>query len=199
MIDFWNKRYSGDEYAYGTKPNGFFKDQIKKLNPGRIFLPAEGEGRNGVYAAKLGWDVFASDISKEGMRKALALAEEQRVDIKYSVEPLESMVLPSSTFDASAFIFVHLNPEIFKNVLQNTVRSLKSEGTLIFECYSKNQLGRDSGGPKSAELLYTIPELEYSLKLNDMKILQMEEKEIRLSEGVFHNGDAIVIRAVAKK
>lgn len=52
MKDFWNERYATDVYAYGTEPNAYFKaclDTIPK--PGRLLLPAEGEGRNAVYAA----------------------------------------------------------------------------------------------------------------------------------------------------
>jgi hypothetical protein len=59
MIDFWNARYSAAEYAYGTEPNAFFKAQLDQLTPGRLLLPAEGEGRNAVYAAKKGWEVAA--------------------------------------------------------------------------------------------------------------------------------------------
>jgi hypothetical protein len=48
----WNDRYSNSAFAYGEEPNNFFKEQIEKLNPETILFPAEGEGRNAVYAAK---------------------------------------------------------------------------------------------------------------------------------------------------
>ena len=71
MKDFWNQRYAADEYAYGTAPNAFFKAVLDPLPPGRILLPAEGEGRNAVYAAKLGWEVVAFDQSEGGQKKAM--------------------------------------------------------------------------------------------------------------------------------
>ena len=70
MQDFWNKRYKQKEYAYGEQPNRFFKEQIQNLSPGKALFPAEGEGRNAVYAAQLGWEVEAFDISEEGKNKA---------------------------------------------------------------------------------------------------------------------------------
>jgi len=76
MIDFWNARYAAAEYAYGTEPNAFFKAQLDQLTPGRLLLPAEGEGRNAVYAAKKGWEVVAFDQSDAGQKKALKLAKE---------------------------------------------------------------------------------------------------------------------------
>lgn len=45
----WNKRYSSEEYIYGTEPNEFFRQQIDLMDTGKLLLP--GEGRNAVYAA----------------------------------------------------------------------------------------------------------------------------------------------------
>jgi hypothetical protein len=55
----WNERFSNAEFVYGELPNEYFREQIDKLPVGKILLPAEGEGRNGVYAARLGWQVSA--------------------------------------------------------------------------------------------------------------------------------------------
>lgn len=66
MNDFWNERFAAKEYVYGTDPNSFYKEQLLLLETGSVLFPAEGEGRNAVYAAKLGWDVTAFDSSTEG-------------------------------------------------------------------------------------------------------------------------------------
>ena len=74
MQDFWNSRYSAEEYAYGTTPNEFLKSVLISRNiTGKILFVAEGEGRNAVYAAKKGLDVYAFDIAEEGRKKALTL------------------------------------------------------------------------------------------------------------------------------
>jgi len=85
LQQFWDERYSQPEYAYGREPNVFFREQIEPLQPGRLLMPAEGEGRNGVYAARKGWVVDAFDISEKGREKALRLAEEMGVAIHYQV------------------------------------------------------------------------------------------------------------------
>jgi len=64
--DTWDQRYADSEYVYGTSPNDFFKQELDKLGPGKILLPAEGEGRNAVYAAEKEWDVWVFDQSEEG-------------------------------------------------------------------------------------------------------------------------------------
>jgi len=71
----WNHRYADSECIYGTKPNDFFKQELDILVPGKILLPAEGEGRNAVYAAEKGWIVSAFDQSDESRKKALLLLD----------------------------------------------------------------------------------------------------------------------------
>jgi hypothetical protein len=44
--DFWNSRYSELEFAYVTKPNGFFQEQINKIIPGKVLFLGEGEHKN---------------------------------------------------------------------------------------------------------------------------------------------------------
>lgn len=85
MKAFWNQRYDEPEYAYGTQPNLFFKDQLDQLTPGKLLMPAEGEGRNAVYAAGKGWEVTAFDSSSSGQKKALRLAQEKKVTLNYLV------------------------------------------------------------------------------------------------------------------
>jgi hypothetical protein len=55
--NMWNERYMDNEFVYGKEPNVFFKEWIQKFEPGSILMPADGEGRNGIFAAQLGWNV----------------------------------------------------------------------------------------------------------------------------------------------
>ena len=75
MKNFWNERYDQDAYCYGTNPNLFFSQSLEKFSPGKILLPAEGEGRNAVFAAQKDWEVLAFDWSEAGQTKALKLAK----------------------------------------------------------------------------------------------------------------------------
>ena len=79
--EFWDMRYGDKDYAYGTEPNVYFKSFIDSNSSGKMLLPGEGEGRNAVYAAINGWDVYAVDQSQAGMEKAKKLAELNDVTI----------------------------------------------------------------------------------------------------------------------
>ena len=77
MKEMWNQRYAEHELVYGEAPNTFLKAFIDREEPGSILLPAEGEGRNAVYAASMGWEVFAMDFSTVAQEKALRRARQR--------------------------------------------------------------------------------------------------------------------------
>jgi len=171
--EFWNERYSSNEFAYGTEPNIYFKNELDKLVPGNLILPGDGEGRNSVYAAKNGWKVDAIDFSTVAKEKALKLAGENSVEINFEVADLAEYKPKTNYYDAAAIIFLHLNPKIRSDVHSKVVDSLKPGGTLIQEVYEKEQLGKDSGGPQNIDMLYSKEELEDDFKL--MKIIVLEK------------------------
>ena len=51
MKEFWDERYKGSSYVYGKEPNVYLKRKLAELKAGSILFPAEGEGRNAVFAA----------------------------------------------------------------------------------------------------------------------------------------------------
>ena len=108
----WDKKYSDGAYAYGTDPNVFLKGELARLDPGTVLFPAEGEGRNAVFAAKLGWAVSAFDISAKGRDKAHRLAKDNKVTIDYQVGELPGLGYELGQFDAVALIYAHFPPEI---------------------------------------------------------------------------------------
>ena len=198
----WNDRYSNAAFAYGEEPNNFFKEQIEKLNAGTILLPAEGEGRNAVYAAKLGWEVAAFDISEEGKNKALKLAETNNVIIDYKVGALETLNYQPEQFDAIALIYAHFPAEIKSHLHKTLETYLRKGGIIIFEAFSKKHLeylgiNDKVGGPKDIESLFSIEEIKADFP--NYEIIKLEETEIELNEGLFHNGKGSVIRFVGKK
>lgn len=197
MKDFWNKRYSEKKYAYGTDPNEFFSTELSLLTPGKLLLPGEGEGRNAVWAAGKNWDVTAVDYSEAASEKALKLAENENVNIKYIVSPLEDFVPEVNTYDAVALVFVHLNEEIRETVHKNVVDALKPGGVLIAEFFSKEQIKNSSGGPKDIKMLYSLEDIYTDF--HELDLIKFGKEKTTLNEGPYHTGPAEVIRITAKK
>lgn len=198
MQDFWNQRFSGDDYAYGIEPNRYFKRNIDTLKSGSLLLPGEGEGRNAVYAAKQGWNVTAVDFSVAAQVKANKLAVDHNVEINYVLKTLDDAVLEEESFDVAAIIYLQLEQDKIERLFDKVFKSLKPGGTIIFECFSEKQLGKASGGPKTIARLYTIPQIRALLEPAS-EVTYLQEEEISLKEGEYRSGTAMVIRALAKK
>lgn len=202
MYKIWDERYGNEVYAYGTSPNVFFKEQLAQLNPGKILLPAEGEGRNAVYAAGLGWDVVAFDQSIEGSKKAILLAETKHVEIEYLIGEFAKHYFEDASFDAIGLIFAHFPADVKSGYHRILNRYLKKGGLVIFEAFSKNHLSYVAanpkvGGPKDINMLFSLEEIR--MDFADFDILVLEEKEVELHEGPFHDGVGSVIRFLGRK
>ncbi len=201
-LDRWNDRYSKDEFAFGEQPNNYLKEQLENLKIGTILFPAEGEGRNAVYAAKLGWTVSAFDISVEGQKKALRLAETNKVNINYQVGELQALNYNMEQFDAIALIYAHFPADI-KSLYHKTLdKYLRKGGVIIFESFSKKHIdyvlkNEKVGGPRDIESLFSIDEIKSDFVNYDFE--ELVETEIELNEGLYHNGQGSVIRFVGRK
>ena len=203
MKDFWNNRYKENTFAYGKNPNVFFKESLEKLNvSGKILLPAEGEGRNAVYAATKGLDVLAFDISEEGKNKALKLADLENVEFTYLVGELNQLNIKKNSFDALKLIYAHFPENQKKELHQELSELIKPNGYIILEGFSANNLAyREKnpkvGGPANVSMLYAVEEIKNTFK--NFEIIELQETEVELNEGQYHNGLACVIRFIGKK
>jgi SAM-dependent methyltransferase len=200
--EFWDERYKQEEYAYGVLPNEFLKDELNALTPGTILFPAEGEGRNAVYAATRGWTVFAFDQSTEGQRKAHRLAEANKVSITYDVVPVDELSYAPNQFDAVALIYAHFAANVKSQYNRKISTFLRPGGILIFEAYSKRHLANiladpRVGGPKDIDMLFSLEEVQADFA--DFETLLLKEETMEQREGLYHQGLGTVVRFVGRK
>jgi ubiquinone/menaquinone biosynthesis C-methylase UbiE len=168
----------------------------------RFSLLLRGEGRNAVHAAQKGLEAVAFDISNEGSKKALKLAEKEKVSIRYEVGDFLEMDFTENSFEAAALIYAHFPPPILRTYHRKIASLIKPNGLVILEGFSKNNLPlreKDPkvGGPNRPEMLFSVDSIKNEFP--EFEILELEEVETELSEGAYHNGIARVIRFVGKK
>ena len=198
----WNERYSENDYAYGRAPNAYFKTEIEKLPPGKLLLPAEGEGRNAIYAATLGWEVYAFDQSIEGQKKALKLAQESNVSIHYEVCSFENYKGKEAGFDLIALCYAHLPNSAREQMHAQLIPYLKPKGKLLLEGFSLKNLnykrsGEATNGPRDPDFLFTKARI--TKDFGALTTRQLQEVEIISNEGKYHQGPAKVIRYLGEK
>lgn len=198
----WDDRYKAEEYAYGKGPNLFFKEWLEKFKPGSILMPADGEGRNGVFAAALGWEVISFDLSVEGQSKALQLATAQDVAISYIVGDLDELTFQPASFDAIGLIYAHFAADQKSLFHQKLDEYLKPGGVIILEAFCKDHLKLKAldprvGGPDELDMLLSKEEIIADFENYDL--LMLGEEETLLNEGMYHIGTGAVVRFVGIK
>ena len=195
--NLWNERYSTEEYLFGKDPNDFFKHWIDGAPPQHLLLPAEGEGRNAVYAASKGWKVWAFDSSEVARKKALALAQSVQVQIRYDLMSLQGFHPGEVSFDAIGLIYCHLPSNLRREFHRQMQQYLSPGGHLVLEAFRKDQIHRQSGGPKDLDMLYSIDDLYHDFNL--LTIEQLTAETVELTEGPGHSGLGEVVRYIGRK
>lgn len=197
---FWDEKFSTTESLYGTQVNEYvaLKSSLLKENS-KVLCLGEGEGRNALFLAKSGHEVSAIDISPEALKKAEAILSENNYTIDLKVQDLITWKPKEELYDAVIVTYLHMPKNDFAKVFKSTIKSLKKGALVIGEFFSEKQLEYTSGGPQALEMLYTFESINASLQDETTEILELEETIVHLNEGVGHQGEASVIRVVAKK
>lgn len=199
----WDERYGTEDYVFGTEPNGFLVEALAGLTatkggvPGRALCIADGEGRNSVYLAGLGYQVTAMDASAMGMEKARRLAAARGVWVATEVADLVDFDFGSESWDLVVSIFCHLPPELRRDVHRRVVEALRPGGAFVLESYTPDQLAYGTGGPPTAELM--MREADARSELVGLDLIVAREIVRDVVEGRGHTGTAAVLQLVGLK
>lgn len=196
----WDRRFGEAIYAYGKEPNAWLKQQIEPpIDYGNnlALFPADGEGRNAVWAASLGWNAEVFDLSSEGNKKCQQLAKERGVIVKYEIADLVEKAFDEPKYNLLACSWFHTPSAIRKKHLPRMLHCLTPGGSFIMEGYHTSQMPLTSGGPKSLELLFDLDELLEELcgpLAPNMKVVHASVDSTNLDESELHRGHARVVR-----
>jgi SAM-dependent methyltransferase len=197
----WDRNYAGPEYIFGTAPNAFLASQAHRFaKRGRILVPGDGEGRNGVWLSGQGFDVVSVEASVVGVEKARALAASRSVKPDIQLGNLETWAWPIAAFDGVASIFVHFMPHVRCALHRRMLNVLKPGGILVLEAFTpKNAEKRAAGsrGGPPTEMLYTEAMLRDDFAGAILEYI--EEVDVALDEGSRHAGRASVVRLVLRR
>jgi SAM-dependent methyltransferase len=195
----WDERFSSEEYVYGTEPNEFLREWVTFHQPERkhVLAIAEGEGRNAVWLATLGFEVEIWDTSIAGIAKAKRLATSRNVSIQTKQIDLNEADWPNKAYDMVICIFGHFPPHVREKVFTGIQQTLRPGGLFLSEVYATHQLAYGTGGPNDASFLYT-EEMFHQLG-DDFVPLVLHETVVWREEGTLHHGESAVIQYVGQK
>lgn len=194
---FWDARYGGQEFIFGTEPNQFLAAQAHRIRPGgRVLSLGEGEGRNAVFLAARGLQVIGTDASEVGLAKARALAGRRGVRIETLAGDLATLPFPRG-LDAVVNVFCHLPSALRRQVHRRALESLAPGGLFLAELYRPEQLAMGTGGPGTADNTATLEALREDFA--GCEELHAASLERDVVEGTAHTGRAAVAQVVFRK
>jgi SAM-dependent methyltransferase len=194
---FWDHRYAGSDFVFGTAPNGFLASVAELIPAGPVLCLAEGEGRNAVHLARRGHAVTAVDQSTVGLDKAARLAAQAGVTLTTCVGDLADYPISPGAWAGVVSIFCHLPPALRRSVHARVVAGLRPGGVFVLEAYHPAQLSFATGGPKEVTLLMTLAGLR--TELGGLEFIHARECEREVVEGSGHTGRAAVVQVVARR
>ena len=194
----WDERYGKAGFFYGTEPNDFLKANARLIPAGgKVLCLAEGEGRNAVYLASLGYQVTAVDQSAVGLAKMVELAKNKKVTVDPIISDLADYVIEPGKWDGIVSIWCHVPRELRRKLHEGVKGGLRPGGIFILESYHPRQLEFKTGGPPDASLMMTLKDLD--AELAGLKFLEARELEREVREGQGHFGKSAVTQVTCKK
>lgn len=198
---FWSARYrdAGEDYLFGTAPNRFLATQAERFGADmRVLSVADGEGRNAVWLAEQGCRVTATEISPVALEKAGKLARSRHVEVAWQQADILNWEWPVEAYDAVVGIFIQFaTPAEQPRQIGGMKQAVKPGGLLFLQGYTPKQLEFRTGGPSTADNLYTADLLREWFA--DWEIVSLHEHEDAIEEGTTHVGRSALIDLVARK
>lgn len=195
---FWNQRFSGEGFFYGTEPNDFVAACAERIPAGPVLCLGEGEGRNAAFLAGRGHAVTAVDQSSVGLAKAARLAASRGLRISTVVADLADFAIEPAAWAAVVATFVHLPRPLRREVHARAAAGLVGGGVFILEAYTPDQVKFRTGGPVGQpELLMTLAALREEFPGCEFPIGREIEREV--VEGTHHFGPSAVVQLLARR
>jgi len=196
--EFWNQRYAGEEYFYGTSPNAFIAESVALIPQGPVLCLAEGEGRNAVFLAAQGRPVTAMDQSTTGLAKASRLAASRGITIHTVAANLADFAIARETWAGIVATFVHLPQPLRREVHRRVIAGLRPGGVYLLEAYTPEQVNYKTGGPvNQPELLMQLKDLRTELAGLELVVARELVRDVNEEPG--HRGLSAVVQIAARK
>ena len=176
---YWDDRFQAPAYAYGEAPNDFLRWAAPQVKLGKAVSLCEGEGRNAVFLAKMGFEVTAVDFSRVGLNKAKALADLHKVNLNCVVADMKDFVLANNAWDLVVSVFAQPDADIRRRLYAQLGLSLKPGGAFILESKVNGEGPAANRYPGLDTLVQDIQPLEVSFS---------NQGERELNEGSYHVG-----------
>jgi SAM-dependent methyltransferase len=162
MNNIWNKIYSNDSSFFGDEPSKFAlicHEEFVKHKVQKVLELGCGQGRDSLFFASKGLEVYAIDSSKVAIKNLRIKAKGLNLDIKLKdIDAVNGLPFLNNHFDAvSSHMFYNMgftNDEL-KFLFSESKRVLKNKGLLSFSVRNDKDVIYKKG-TKITENVYDI-------------------------------------------
>jgi protein-L-isoaspartate O-methyltransferase len=173
--EYWNRFFTEGKASYNRAPNAFLMQMVEGRKPGAALDYGMGEGRNALYLAKLGWEVWGFDPADAAVALAQRRARELGLTLNTAAVRDSEYDFGIERFDLMLFSWtMPLVPT------QKVVDALKRGGVVVMEC------GADFVGRN-----------EMLKKFDPLRIVRYEI--VRAQSDFYDRRETDVLRLVAEK
>lgn len=127
--DFYSRYYLDTNANFSHAPNRFLMETVKGRQPGVALDYGMGQGRNSIYLAGIGWQVWGFDPAEGGV----AIAQKQAKDLGLT---LHTAAVRDSDYDfgKERFDLILFSWTMPLVPIQKVVDALKPGGIVVMEC-----------------------------------------------------------------
>lgn len=196
----WDARYAAAGAGlFGEAPNAYLTMICARADftARSMLLLADGDGRNGTWAAGRGLSVtgvdgsgVATELARDRDRKAGVTAERVAADLA------DWTPSPGRQWEAAAILFLQGPPQLRRRTVSLAAAAVGPGGWIILEGFARRK-GASTLGPSGPDRRYTIAEVLDSLA--GWSVIEAVEGRVLLDEGPSHQGEAAVVRVAARK
>eukprot|EP01024_Parvocaulis_polyphysoides_P064963 TRINITY_DN7565_c0_g1_i1.p2 TRINITY_DN7565_c0_g1~~TRINITY_DN7565_c0_g1_i1.p2 ORF type:complete len:196 (-),score=41.63 TRINITY_DN7565_c0_g1_i1:1184-1771(-) len=172
QVEKWEQMYQKSVDSPWTKPDEVLQAEVNTLEKGVALDLGCGEGQESLWLASQGWKVVAVDFSPTAINTVQRLAKEKNLEITTVVEDIRKFE-SDTQFDLVILMYIHFDEESRIQLLNNAIKHLKKNGSLIFIGCSQAESGIPAELIASADVIVG--------QMNGVEIVKKEEK-IRLIE-----------------
>ncbi|MFM5903894.1 MAG: SAM-dependent methyltransferase [Microbacteriaceae bacterium] len=199
--EYWDAKYSTDDFIYTKTANRFIVEFCEGLKPGAAIDLAGGEGRNTIWLAELGWMVENVDISSIGLKKCQGFARERGVSDRVrtlcaSGANFSSTLAP---VDLGIVPYLQVPGELLAASLKNLVSQIKSGGRIVGVWHALENLEGGFGGPQDPQVLPSVESMTRLLAtLNlDVEVCELRDGQVQTKDGL-KPSITLVVNAVVR-
>lgn len=188
--DSWDARYAASELVWSREPNAFVAAECADLSPGRAVDLAAGEGRNAIWLASLGWQVWAVDYAQVALDKGRRLADATALEgrVEWVCADATTWRAPEPV-DLVVIAYFQVPAADRRTSVRSAFESLAPGGTLVLVAHDSTNLTEGTGGPQDPTVLMSADDVLGDLEVLDPEVVRAGRVARLVTTADEHGGD----------